>query len=139
MDFTTTTASSTFDFFQSALTLREWLLLLIVLAVVYHTVRQMVIARNYPPTPWNLPVVGNLPWITWGIVRSGLPVYEYLRRLRYTYGNVYALNLCGQLVVFVNDYQSMKEAFNNPNLCDRPKMLRFKKESDFKRGEKFAL
>ncbi|XP_072019271.1 cytochrome P450 2J6-like [Amphiura filiformis] len=114
------------DVFKS-ITVRQWLVVILLIVSSFHLLRQHILRRNYPPIPWNLPLLGNLPWIIWTLYWSGVPPYECLRRLRYKYGNVFALNLCGQLVVFVNDFASIKEAFNNTCLCDRPEILKFKK------------
>ena len=72
------------------------------------------------PVPWNLPVVGSLPWLIWSLIRFRLPIYELMRRLRYTYGSVYAFNICGTVVVSLNDFQSVKKAMDSPYVSDRP-------------------
>ena len=72
------------------------------------------------PVPWNLPVVGSLPWLILSLIRLRLPVYEFMRRLRYTYGSVYAFNMCGTVVVVLNDFQAVKKAMDSPYVCDRP-------------------
>ena len=72
------------------------------------------------PVPWNLPVVGSLPWLIWSLIRTRVPVYEFMRRLRYTYGSVYAFNICGTVVVLLNDFQAIKKAMDSPYVSDRP-------------------
>ena len=45
-----------------------------------------------------------------------------MRRLRYTYGSVYAFNICGTVVVVLNDFQSIKNAMDSPYISDRPRL-----------------
>ena len=78
--------------------------------------------KNLLPVPWNLPVVGSLPWLIWSLIRTRLPVYEFMRRLRYTYGSVYAFNICGTVVVLLNDFQAVKTAMDSPYVSDRPQL-----------------
>ena len=81
-------------------------------------------ALNIPmPVPWNLPLVGNFPWICWSLYRSGLPLYEFLRQLKYKYGDIYGFNIiCGYLIVIVNDFHAIKELFDSPHVSHRPEL-----------------
>ncbi|XP_072042965.1 cytochrome P450 2J5-like [Amphiura filiformis] len=77
------------------------------------------------PVPWNFPLIGNVPWIVWSFYRSGTPLYEFMRQLKYIYGNVYAFNICGQLVVIVNEFQVIKKMFDSPYVSARPRLSDF--------------
>ncbi len=77
--------------------------------------------RNLPPGPTAIPLIGSVPSLIWGIYRAGEPAYEYLgRTLKKIYGSVYLLDICGQLVIFINDYQSINKAFQDPVMANRP-------------------
>ena len=91
----------------------------VVLLVIYLW-RKSSELQKLLPVPWNLPVVGSLPWLILSLIRLRLPVYEFMRRLRYTYGSVYAFNICGTVVVSLNDFQSIKKAMDSPHVSDRP-------------------
>ena len=92
---------------------------LAVLLVIYFW-RKSSELKNLLPVPWNLPVVGSLPWLIWSLIRTRVPVYEFMRRLRYTYGSVYAFNICGTVVVLLNDFKAVKKAMDSPYVSDRP-------------------
>ena len=73
--------------------------------------------KNLPPGPPSLPLLGGTLSLLWGFYNAGVPAYEYLgRNLKNLYGRVYSLNVCGQLVVFINDYQSIDKAFQDPKM-----------------------
>ena len=58
---------------------------------------------------------------------SGLLPHEALAHLGRRYGNIFSMTLAGQLVIVLNDYDSIKEAFTNEDLLDRPKSELFEK------------
>ena len=70
----------------------------------------------------NLPPNLSFFKIAWSGYRSGVPIYEYARCLKDTHGAVYSFKVFGQLVVCLNDFDSIKDAFNNPRLNDRPNL-----------------
>ena len=73
--------------------------------------------KNLPPGPPSLPLVGGIPNLLWGFYKAGVPAYEYLgRNLKNLYGSVYSLDVCGQVVIFINDYQSIDKAFQDPRM-----------------------
>ena len=69
----------------------------------------------------TLPPSVSLLKAMWGGYQSGLPVYEYARKLRYIHGDIYRLNVFGHRVVVLNDFESIKEAYSNPYINDRPR------------------
>ena len=69
----------------------------------------------------KLPPTVRLPRAAWLWYRSGLPIYEFSRQLKYTLNSsVYMVNILGQKVVFLTDFCSIREAFTNPHLLARP-------------------
>ncbi|XP_072029315.1 cytochrome P450 2U1-like [Amphiura filiformis] len=82
--------------------------------------------RKLPPGPKGWPVLGYIPNMALLAMSGQLP-HEALANLGRKYGNVFSMNLCGQLVIVLNDYDSIKEAFSNEDLLDRPKSELFEK------------
>ena len=78
--------------------------------------------RNTPPGPWGLPIIGSVPAFLWGL-HKGLQPYHLLERYAQCYGPVFQLRLLNKTVVVLNDYGSMRSAFQNPQLNNRPTML----------------
>ncbi|XP_033126620.1 cytochrome P450 2U1-like [Anneissia japonica] len=74
--------------------------------------------RNLPPGPWGLPVVGILPFV-------GNQPQKSFMKLAEKYGSVFSAYLGTKLVVFVNDYKSMKQMFakSGDTFNDRPKLI----------------
>lgn len=56
-----------------------------------------------PPGPWGLPLIGS-------IFSLGKQPHLTLMDMAKKYGNVFTLNLAGQLVVVLNGYESVREA-----------------------------
>ncbi|XP_071944064.1 cytochrome P450 2U1-like [Antedon mediterranea] len=80
--------------------------------------------RNHPPGPWGLPVLGIIPFL-------GSQPQQTLVRYSKKYGPVFSGYLGSRLVVFVNDFKSMKQMFakSGDTFNDRPKLLMFDKIS----------
>ncbi len=76
--------------------------------------------KNLPPGPWNWPLLGCLPNFALLKYRSGLPLPHLFNSLAKKYGPVFSMDLGGNKVVVLNTFKYVKEAFNHPNLCDRP-------------------
>ena len=71
-----------------------------------------------------LPPSVSLLRAAWLWYRSGLPIYEFSRQLKYSLNsNVYMINVFGQNVVFLADFYSIREAFTNPHLLARPRVI----------------
>ncbi len=76
---------------------------------------------NLLPGPWGWPLLGYLPNFALMKYRSGLPVPHLFNSLAKKYGPVFSMNFAGNEVVVLNNLKYVKEAFNHPNLCDRPR------------------
>ncbi|KAF8783145.1 Cytochrome P450 2J6 like protein [Argiope bruennichi] len=69
-----------------------------------------------PPGPWGLPVVGYIPFM-------GKYPFKTFIKLSEKYGKVFSLNLGGHYTVILNDFESVKDAFSNNAILDRPPHL----------------
>ncbi|XP_072051373.1 cytochrome P450 2J4-like [Amphiura filiformis] len=78
--------------------------------------------KHLPPGPWGWPLVGYLPNLVISIYRTGMTNHEFLAKLARKYGSVFSMNLGGNLVVVLDKHDAVKEAFNNPDISDRPKV-----------------
>ncbi|XP_072039505.1 cytochrome P450 2U1-like [Amphiura filiformis] len=65
------------------------------------------------------PLVGYLPNLVISAYRTGLPPAQLLDSLAKKYGQVFSINIAGKLVVVLNNFQYVKEGYNNPSLEDR--------------------
>ena len=75
--------------------------------------------RGIPPGPWfTLPIIGNLLQVSSDPVRS-------FRKLRKKYGDVFSVYFANRLVIAVNGYEMMKEAFvrKGEYFSDRPQVF----------------
>ncbi|XP_022080018.1 cytochrome P450 2J6-like [Acanthaster planci] len=73
--------------------------------------------RNLPPGPWGWPLLGYLPQLA----RTKGPIHEALVELSHKYGSVVSFSVANQLVVLLQDYDVMKEAFAQYELSGRPR------------------
>ncbi|XP_038059763.1 cytochrome P450 2J6-like [Patiria miniata] len=78
--------------------------------------------KNLPPGPWGFPLIGSVLAIGREI-RRGVEPHDLFMRYAAKYGPVFRLKIFNKTVVVLNDYSSVKEAFQHPQLQDRPKML----------------
>ncbi|GFY46277.1 cytochrome P450 2J6 [Trichonephila inaurata madagascariensis] len=74
--------------------------------------------RRYklPPGPWGVPFIGYFPFL-------GDEPFKTLLKLTEKYGSVYSINFNGSYTIILNDFESVREAFNNPAVSDRPPNL----------------
>ncbi|XP_072036276.1 cytochrome P450 2J4-like [Amphiura filiformis] len=79
--------------------------------------------RNLPPGPWSVPILGSLPYLAFAMYRSPMEPHRLFDTTARKYGNVFSLNALGYTVVVLNTYEAIKEAFQNPLLCDRPRNI----------------
>ncbi|XP_076377158.1 cytochrome P450 enzyme phantom [Megalopta genalis] len=77
---------------------------LLLLAYLYDRSRKKV-ARRLPPGPWQLPIVGYLPWI------DAKKPHETLTRLVRSYGPVCGLRMGSVYTVLLSDPRLIREAF----------------------------
>lgn len=82
---------------------------------------------NYPPGRWGLPLVGSVPL-------PGPTVQDHLRSLHKKHGDVYLWRMGTQVMVFVHDFQLLRDAFNRQEFSDRPDWLLYKAENDVALG-----
>ena len=77
--------------------------------------------KNIPPGPIGWPLIGSLPLF----MRSSSHnehVHDMMTRLSTKYGKVFSFGLGGNKpVVVLNDFKSIKEAFQKPELSYRNK------------------
>ena len=77
------------------------LIFLILFLVLWH---YYSLPSNLPPGPPNLPLVGSIPFLR-------LPLHSRFTDWKKKYGDVVSMYLGGQLVVVLNSYEVIKEAF----------------------------
>ncbi|XP_054720108.1 cytochrome P450 2J2-like [Uloborus diversus] len=89
--------------------------LLTAVAVLAVTVLFWISRRRYklPPGPIGLPFLGYAPFLSDDSYKD---FYELSKK----YGNVFSLYLGRSLFVILNDFKSVKEAFNQAAALDRP-------------------
>ncbi|XP_022095813.1 cytochrome P450 2J6-like [Acanthaster planci] len=78
--------------------------------------------KNLPPGPWGFPLIGSIPAIVREMRRGVLP-HDLFMSYAAKYGPVFQVRVLNKTVVVLNDYTSVKEAFQHLQLNDRPKML----------------
>ena len=99
----------------------KWTLALITIILVLHVWWQR--GKKPPPGPWTLPIIGSFPVIAARMLCSKLPMnqpHQFFASLSKVYGNLYSFSVFGQQIIILNDYASVKEAFQNHHLNDRP-------------------
>ncbi len=101
---------------------RTILLAFISFLLIYHAVRRYVLPSqskhyNLPPGPRGWPLLGNLPSM------DPVAPYKSLNRFEEKYGSVFRLYFGSHLVVVLNDYEAVREAFikHGDTYIDRPK------------------
>ena len=79
--------------------------------------------KNLPPGPSGFPIVGSAPAILLGRMLHGLQPYHLFAKYAEKYGPVVHLKLFNKTMIILNDFSSIRDAFQHPDLSDRPKML----------------
>ena len=79
--------------------------------------------RNLPPGPLRVPIIGSVMAVVWEALRRGTEPYRIFAKLAEKYGTVFHVKIFNKTIVVLNDYASVREAFVNPKLSDRPKLL----------------
>ena len=109
-----------------------WLLNIVLCAVVFYLTSLLTRRSLYlPPGPWRWPILGSLPSLGISMYRSGLlQPHQFLATLSKRYGKVFSLYLGNQLVIILNSAESVRKAFQNQHLADRPQSLLSEKISE---------
>ena len=107
-----------FNLFEQANLRAAVLGVIIVLALRWFLGRR----KNLPPGPRGLPLIGSIVAIVRGL-RRGLQPHDIFTEYAAKYGPVFHLRILNKDMVVLNDYASIKEAFQHPQLNDRPKMI----------------
>nr|XP_015925057.2 uncharacterized protein LOC107452943 [Parasteatoda tepidariorum] len=91
------------------------ILILLILISAFYFFNKYVEQRyvKLPPGPVGLPLVGYLPFL------GDLP-FKAFKELSLKYGNIFGLYMGRSYVVVLNNYESVKDAFSNPVILDRP-------------------
>ena len=85
----------------------------------------------------SLPLIGNLPSFVFNLYRSGDEPEQLLAKMAKQYGEVLSLKVGTKLIVVANGCKSIKEAFRNPLLNDRP-MSKIFEETSLDEGKWFG-
>ncbi|KAL7640129.1 UNVERIFIED_CONTAM: hypothetical protein RMT77_009543 [Armadillidium vulgare] len=70
---------------------------------------------DYPPGLWGLPLIGYLPLSTESFDKN-------IEELKKKYGKIFCWKIGSQLLIFLNDYQTIKETFQKVEYADRPRI-----------------
>ena len=128
------------ELFLSYVDIKTALTFFVVFFLVFNALRQRM---NLPPGPMSLPLIGNLPSLVFNLLRSGDEPEHLLAKMAKTYGDVFSLKVGNRVVVVCNGYKSIKEAFHNPFMNDRPQSRVFEEtsldEGKFMRRSWFAV
>ncbi|CAL1297396.1 unnamed protein product [Larinioides sclopetarius] len=69
--------------------------------------------RNFPPGPWGLPIVGYTPFLSKHIHLQFIDLAK-------KYGDVFSLRLGSEMVIVLNDTESIREALSKQEFLGRP-------------------
>ncbi|XP_042314491.1 cytochrome P450 2J6-like [Sceloporus undulatus] len=81
----------------------ELVLPLLLGLLILQYLKQLWSSRNYPPGPFQLPIIGGIWWMAAGFS------HDILTKLAKQYGNIYTFWLGPQPVVILSGYQAVKE------------------------------
>ena len=88
--------------------------------VIFWRLKQYASYQNLPPGPTGWPLLGYLPNLGISLYRSGKQPFHLFTDLANNYGKVYSMFMGSRLVIILNGHESIKEAFMNQLLNDRP-------------------
>ncbi|KAL7642656.1 UNVERIFIED_CONTAM: hypothetical protein RMT77_007221 [Armadillidium vulgare] len=71
---------------------------------------------NYPPGPWGYPIIGYIPNGKFGFEAK-------INQLRKEHGSIFCWKIGAKVLVFINDYKLIKEAFQNITFANRPDLI----------------
>lgn len=74
--------------------------------------------KNYPPGPAGWPLIGNVMDLS----KHYHTMPQYVTNLSKTYGPIFMMNVLGQPMIYITDYDMIKEAFvkRSDEFIDRP-------------------
>lgn len=87
-----------------------------------------------PPGPRGWPWVGYLPNVVYQMAWKKRETHEVIGDLAKTYGGACGLRLGAKNVVVLNGYEAIKEAFQHPDMNDRPQNVMIKDIDDVGTG-----
>ena len=87
-------------------------------------------SQNLPPGPWSLPFIGNFLGLVYKLFRTGDEPEYQLAAMAKRYGDVFTLRVGSKIMIIANRYKSIKEAYENPLISDRPKSKGFEATVD---------
>lgn len=90
------------------------LLAALLAVVVVVLIRSSLRPAKFPPGPRNLPIIGSLLWLD---VRN---LSRSLARLARRHGNIFSIYVGNTPVVVLNDYSTIKSAFERMEFSGRP-------------------
>ena len=76
--------------------------------------------RNLPPGPWGWPLLGYLPNLAIALYRTGLHPHQIFVKMSKDHGSIFSMYIGGKLVVVLQKFKTVKEAFRSPHITDRP-------------------
>ncbi|CAL4060922.1 unnamed protein product, partial [Meganyctiphanes norvegica] len=89
----------------------EAILFVLVAALLIYLVTKENLPDNVPKGPLTIPGLGNLDYVFY---------LSDMRRLRDKYGDIFLMKMGSQYMVYLCNYQLIKEAFSSPHVVDRP-------------------
>lgn len=114
-----------------------WVLILLFLgAFCLYYKKNFVRPPNFPPGPFNYPILGGIPAI-------GQNVLTGMNRLQSQYGKIFSVYMGTDRTVVIADYDLAKEALNKDEFCIRPDIkalndIRYPDENGQVRGVMFS-
>ena len=94
-------------------------------------------SHKLPPGPWSLPFIGNFLGLVFKLFRTGDEPEYQLAAMAKRYGDVFTLRVGSKIMIIANGYKSIKEAYQNPLISDRPKSKVFE-DSSMDEGRKVS-
>ncbi|XP_072046686.1 cytochrome P450 2J6-like [Amphiura filiformis] len=105
-----------FEFILPFIKVKAILAFITITLLSFHLKRR----KNLPPGPRSIPLLGNLPILAINSYRTGKEPTKLLTEMAKKYGEVFSLKIGTKLMVVVNGCGSIKEAFKNQHMNDRP-------------------
>ena len=97
------------ELMAGALGLRGVLVLLVTALVI----KVLRMGPRLPPGPWNLPVVGQIPFVS-------KDIHVYLLKLAQRFGDIYHIKFGNKVWIILTDAKVIREAFKREEFTARP-------------------